>query len=313
MEKIVKLNLEIEENDIGKRLDIFLSEKLPDKSRSSIQKLIKEEKVYDENGKNYKSSYKIIKKCTINVDLPDENEKTEITPQKMDIDVLYEDEDIAIIDKKNDVVVHPGHNNNEDTLVNGLLYHFKELSNIGGEDRPGIVHRLDKDTSGVVIIAKNNNIHEKLVDLFKENKVKKTYITIVKGRLVEKKGKIISLIGRNPKNRKQMAVVSENGKNAITNYKVLEEVDNFSFLEVNIETGRTHQIRVHMKYLNKPVLGDEVYGRKTELAPRQMLHAYKLEFIHPITNKLIKVKSEVPEDFKIVYDKIGFTYDISTI
>ena len=183
------------------------------------------------------------------------------------------------------MVVHPAHGNYTGTLVNALLYHEKNLSDINGEIRPGIVHRLDKDTSGVIIVAKNNLAHENLVNIFKNKDISKTYLCIVKGILKNKSGRIENLIGRDPNNRKRMTVVENNGKLAISNYKVLKENHNknYSLVEVNIETGRTHQIRVHMKSLNHPILGDATYGNINSLANRQMLHAFKLEFIHPIS------------------------------
>ena len=203
-----------------------------------------------------------------------------------------------MINKAPGIVVHPAHGNYTGTLVNALLYHIKDLSTINGVIRPGIVHRLDKDTSGVIVVAKHDEAHTTLSDMFKEKTLEKTYICITKGIFKEKKGRVETLIGRDPKDRKKMAVVNENGKNAISNYEVIDESNNFSLIKVRIETGRTHQIRVHMKYLNHPILGDSTYGSPTKDIDRQMLHAYMLKFTHPITKKEMTVIADIPEDFK---------------
>ena len=211
------------------------------------------------------------------------------------------------------MVVHPAHGNYNGTLVNALLYHIKDLSTINGVIRPGIVHRLDKDTSGVIVVAKNDEAHSTLSDMFKEKTLEKTYICIAKGIFKDKSGRIETLIGRDSRDRKKMAVVDINGKNAISNYEILDEGKNFSLVKVRIETGRTHQIRVHMKYLNHPILGDSVYGSSGEGAKRQMLHAYRLKFTHPVTKKEMEVTADIPEDFKkaakfagVNIDKINF-------
>ena len=191
-------------------------------------------------------------------------------------------------------------------MVNALLYNFKNLSNPEDITRPGIVHRLDKDTSGLIIIAKTDEAHEKLVEMFQSKNMKKTYLAVCKGNFSQKSGRIENLIGRDPFERKRMAVVEINGKTAVTNYEVIDEVQDFSLLKVNIETGRTHQIRVHMKFLNHPILGDSTYGTSSKLAERQILHAYKLEFIHPITKENIKVVGKLPEDFENIIKKLKF-------
>ncbi|MEG2437564.1 MAG: RluA family pseudouridine synthase, partial [Cetobacterium sp.] len=185
-----------------------------------------------------------------------------------------------------------------------VLYHIKDLSTINGVIRPGIVHRLDKDTSGLIVVAKNDVAHVKLTEMFKDKTIEKRYLCICKGNFKNIKGRIETLIGRDPKDRKKMAVVTENGKVAITNYEVVDSVDNFSLVEVGIETGRTHQIRVHMKSLNHPILGDSTYGNSDNIAKRQMLHSYYLKFNHPITNEELIIVGDLKEDFKSVAKRL---------
>ena len=296
LEEMVELTV-IEQNEEG-RVDNFLQKKLEERSKNYIQKLIKEEMVKINGNIASKKSQKV--KIGDKIELNYLEEKVlDIVAEDIEIDIVYQDEDLAVINKKAGMVVHPAPGNYEGTLVNAIMYHFKDLSAINGVIRPGIVHRLDKDTSGLIIIAKNNKTHQILTDMFKERKIKKNYLAIVTGGFKDRKGRIDSAIGRNPKNRKKMAVVS-GGKRAITNYKVLESKEGNTLLMVDIETGRTHQIRVHMKFLGKPILGDAVYGKEDKIAKRQMLHAYSLEFKHPITEKDMKFIGEIPEDFKKV-------------
>lgn len=300
-----EINIKTNLNDKGKRLDKFLSEEIEDSTRSFIQKLINNEMIKINNKIISKSSTKLKGNEEINIKILEENE--EIIPEDIKYNKIYEDNDIIVINKAPNMVVHPAHGNYTGTLVNALLFHEKQLSNINGDIRPGIVHRLDKDTSGVIIIVKNNLAHEKLVEIFKSKEISKTYLCIVKGIMKNKTGRIENLIGRDPNNRKKMAVVLENGKIAISNYKVICENmnKNLSLVEVNIETGRTHQIRVHMKSLNHPILGDTTYGNPDKLALRQMLHAYKIEFIHPITNEKMKIIAPIPEDMKNIMKKLN--------
>ncbi len=295
----------------GKRLDAYLEENLEGMTRSYIKKLIDEGDIYIEGKKKVKSGNKLKGSEEVVVRIP-EDEVLNIEAEDLPIDIVFEDENMVIINKGPDMVVHPAPGNYTGTLVNAVMYHIKDLSTINGVIRPGIVHRLDKDTSGLIIIAKNDEAHLKLTDMFKEKTIDKTYVCICKGNFKEHEGRVENLIGRNPKDRKKMAVVEKNGKKAISNYRVLEQVEGFSLVEVGIETGRTHQIRVHMKSLNHPILGDEVYGSPSKKAKRQMLHAYKLEFNHPITGERIKIVGGLPEDFqgvarnlKIDLDKIG--------
>ncbi len=305
-----RLTLLVEAEDEGKRLDKYLNDELDDFSRSYIQKLIKDNCITLGNDKKVKASYKLNANECIHIDIP-EDEDLEILAQDMDLDIVYEDKDIVIINKIAGVVVHPAPGHYENTLVNGLLYHIKDLSAINGVNRPGIVHRLDKDTSGLLIIAKHDEAHKKLVEMFINHTVEKTYLAIVKGKVKHEKARIETLIGRNPKDRKQMTVVEYNGKDAITKYTLLDTKGNYSFLKVNIETGRTHQIRVHLKYINHPIVGDQVYGRKTSDATRQMLHAYKLEFVHPITNEKMSIIGNPPKDFMEVMQNLDLEFDFS--
>ena len=301
-----ELKFSAEEKFIGKRLDIFLQSMLEEMSRAGVQKLI-EDGLVKVNGKDIKKAGTKLKGNEIvEVKIPEE-ETPELKPENIPIDIVYEDEYIAVINKTSNMTVHPAQNIYTGTLVNALLYHFKSLSNINEDNiRPGIVHRLDKDTSGLIIIAKTNEAHEKLVEMFQSKNMKKTYIAICKGNFSQKSGRIENLIGRDPYERKRMAVVETNGKPAITNYEVIDEVQDFSLMKVNIETGRTHQIRVHMKFLNHPILGDSTYGSPSKLAKRQMLHAYMLEFIHPVTKESIKVKGKLPGDFENIIKKLRF-------
>ncbi len=290
----------------GERIDSFLAKRL-DLTRTRIQELIKVEQI-KVNNKKVKSSYKIEENDEIEVIIP-EIEEVEIMPEDIKIDIVFEDKDIAIINKQAGLVVHPAQGHYSNTLVNAILYHIKDLSGINGEIRPGIVHRLDKDTSGLIIIAKNDKAHLELTNMFQNKEIKKTYLAIVKGKLNKKKGRIVTQIGRDRNDRKKMAVLDSltQGKNAITTFKVIDQNERFSLIKVDIETGRTHQIRVHMKYMGYPILGDAVYGR-VDSEKRQMLHAYKLEFLHPITKEKMEIIAELPDDFKkaLIKNKLNF-------
>lgn len=297
MEKII---FEISEE--GKRLDLYIAERT-ELTRTRIQQLIKDGNI-NVNNKKSKPSYKVEKNDFIEMIIPDEKE-IDLVPENINIKILYEDSDIAVIDKEAGIVVHPSHGHESGTLVNAVMYHIKDLSGINGEIRPGIVHRLDKDTSGLLIIAKNDTAHLRLSEMFGSSGIRKTYIAILKGKINKESGKLETLIGRDPKDRKKMAVVKTNGKTAITYFQVLDKNEKFSLVKVNIQTGRTHQIRVHMKYLGYPVLGDSVYGRDKKIAGRQMLHAYKLEFLHPVTQKAMKIISELPQDFEKALKETG--------
>ena len=302
-----KLIIDVSDEETGERIDSFLSGKT-DFTRTRIQQLIKDRNI-TVNGKPTKSSYKIEENDEIIIEVP-EVETTEIKPENIKIDVVYEDSDIAVINKQAGLVVHPAHGHYSGTLVNAILYHIKDLSGINGEIRPGIVHRLDKDTSGLIVIAKNDKVHAALTEMFQEKKIRKTYLAILKGKLNKSEGKIVTQIGRDKNDRKKMTVIDDatKGKNAITNYRVISQNNLFTLVKVNIETGRTHQIRVHMRYLGYPILGDSVYGRKDN-EKRQMLHAYKLEFIHPVTGRQMEFIGEIPEDFQKALKKSDLKID----
>lgn len=297
------IEIKVEEKDKAKRLDSFLSEFFEESTRSYIQKLIDNNSVSVDNKEKIKSGYKLKGKENIVVRIP-EDEVLEVLPEDLPIDIVYQDKDMVIINKDPGVIVHPAQGFYTGTLVNAVLYHIKDLSTINGVIRPGIVHRLDKDTSGLIIIAKNDVAHVRLTDMFKDKTIEKRYVCICKGNFKNQSGRIETLIGRDSRDRKKMAVVLENGKIAITNYEVIDSVDGFSLVDVGIETGRTHQIRVHMKSLNHPILGDETYGSSSDFAKRQMLHSYYLNFAHPITGENITVLGELKDDFKNVAKRL---------
>lgn len=290
--------------DDDERLDAYLAEELDEVSRSYIQKLIKE-KLVSVNEKYMKPSYLVKEGDLIKVNLP-QPKKLEIIPENIPIDIVYEDEDIVIVNKPQDMVVHPAPGNYMGTLVNALLYHIDNLSSINGIIRPGIVHRLDKDTSGILIVAKNDIAHRVLSEELKKRNIKRTYITLVHGIWSHDEGTINAPIGRHTNDRKKMTVTQKNSKEAITHYRVLDRYDNYTLLEVNLETGRTHQIRVHMAYINHPVVGDPVYSKgKNEFGlQKQMLHAYKLGFTHPTTKKYMEFQTDLPQYFKEIINSL---------
>ena len=293
---------EIKVVEIGnqKRLDQYLAQKQNDLSRTMIKKLIEEEQI-TVNGKNVKTSYTVQVGDTIKIIVPEAKE-TKLEAQEIPLDIVYEDKDIIVVNKPKGMVVHPAVGNLDGTLVNAIMAHCKEnLSGIGGELRPGIVHRLDKDTSGLLIVAKNDKAHIAISNQIQNREVKKVYLALVRGNVPEDEATIDMPIGRSTKDRKKMAV-TKNGKNAITHFKVLERFGNYTFLEVRIETGRTHQIRVHMSEIGHPVVGDMVYSNgKNEFGVEgQMLHAKSLTFKHPITGKLLNLEAPLPEYFEEV-------------
>ncbi len=294
----------IEEEYAKLRLDKAIALKYTDLSRTTIQRLIEEEKVFV-NEKKVKASYKVEIKDKIQIE---EIEVKEISLKAQDIplDIVYEDSDIIVVNKQKGLVVHPANGNPDGTLVNAIMNICKDsLSGIGGEIRPGIVHRLDKDTSGLIIIAKNDKAHIHLSKQIKNHEVKKTYIALVRGIVKENEATINMPIGRSIKDRKKMAV-TKNGRNAITHFKVIKRYENYTLLEIQIETGRTHQIRVHMSYIGYPIVGDVVYsnGKNPFGVIGQMLHAAKLTFKHPITNEELNLEAPLPEYFKEVLDKL---------
>ncbi len=299
-----KKDYKINEELAGIRLDKAVSMKDTSISRASVQRLIDEENILV-NGKPTKSSYKLNLDDVVTI-IKEEPKEVEIKPQDIPLDIIYEDSDILVVNKQKGLVVHPGNGNPDGTLVNAIMNKCKDsLSGIGGEIRPGIVHRIDKDTSGLLIIAKNDKAHIVLSDRLKEHEVKKTYIALVRGKLKENEATIDMPIGRSTKDRTKMAV-SKNGKNAVTHIKVIERFKNYTLLEVNIETGRTHQIRVHLSQIGYPIVGDYVYsnGKNPFGVEGQMLHSQKLEFKHPITEKEMKLEAKLPEYFEKVLEEL---------
>lgn len=280
------------------RLDLYLLDKIP-LSRSQIKRKIDNAEILVNKNK-VKAGYNIELGDIISIE-----EDKEIKLEKEDIDfkILYEDDHLAIISKPQDLVVHPGAGNPNNTLVNGLLYKFDNLAKGSDELRPGIVHRLDKDTSGLMIIAKSDEAYSKLVKIFKTRKIKKTYLAIVYGKL-DDFGVIDYPIGRDRKNRKKFCVTNYNSKRAISKYKLLKNFDNYSLVKINLITGRTHQIRVHFSYIKHPVIGDPVYGYKNKFnIDKQLLHSYILEFKHPISGQEMKFEDDFPPRFKRFIDR----------
>ena len=288
--------LEVESD--GKRIDAYLSEKLEDMSRVTVQRLLSNGKILV-NHKMVKSSYKVQEgdKIQIEEEIPVE---ISLKAQNIPLEVIYEDKDIIVVNKPKGMVVHPANGNPDGTLVNAIMAMCKgSLSGIGGEIRPGIVHRLDKDTSGIIVVAKNDKAHINLSEQIKEHRVKKTYIALVRGIVKENEATINMPIGRSEKDRKKMAVTKK-GKEAITHFRVLERYDKYTLLQVNIETGRTHQIRVHLSQIGYPIVGDEVYsnGKNEWNIKGQCLHAKSLEFTHPITGEKMYLEARLPEYFE---------------
>ena len=283
------------------RIDKLLSELSPSFSRTYIKKLIDDKKVFC-NGKNVKASFCISENDYIKMEIPPA-EIPEILPQDIPLDIIYEDNDVLVVNKPKDMVVHPAAGHYKDTLVNAVMYHCHDnLSGINGVMRPGIVHRIDKDTTGSVIICKNDNAHQKIAKQLKEHSINRVYHAICYGVIKEDEGTIETLIGRSTNDRKKMAVVTSGGKEAVTHFRVLKrfEEDNMTYIECRLETGRTHQIRVHMAHIGHPLLGDEVYAgnRKSRFKlTGQCLHAKTLGFIHPTTKEYIETDAPLPEYF----------------
>ena len=303
MNNLQKIKVE----ETGKRIDAFLTSKI-DASRVTVQRLIDEKKI-TVNGKTIKASYKVLENDKIEI-IEEKPIKSDILPQDIPLDVIYEDDDIIIINKPKGMVVHPANGNYEGTLVNAVMAKCKDsLSGIGGEIRPGIVHRLDKDTSGAIIVAKNDKAHVILSEQIKRHEVKKTYIALVRGIIKEDEATINMPIARSTKDRKKMAVDSK-GKNAITHFKVIKRIEKsklknkYTLLKINIETGRTHQIRVHLSHIGFPIVGDEVYSNgKNEFGIHgQCLHAWMLDFKHPITGKQMHIEAKLPQYFEELID-----------
>jgi len=285
----------------GERLDSYLISSL-DKSRSKIQSMIKSGNILV-NGNVVKSSY-IVKEDDV-IDVADVQEEViSALPEAMDLDIVYEDDDVIVVNKANGIVVHPAVGNTSGTLVNGLMYHSNSLSGINGSFRPGIVHRIDRDTTGLLMVAKNDKAHEFLAKQLEEKKTRRVYWAIVWGVIPNDTGTIDAPIGRDSNDRKKMCVTSINSKKAITHFRVLERFKDATLIELSLETGRTHQIRVHMNYIGHPVVNDPVYGRRKLLDDSgQCLHAKTLGFIHPTTLKEMSFDSDLPECFVNILNK----------
>ena len=295
MEKII-----IEE-DINSRIDIYLSKKL-DFSRSKIVKMLKEKAILV-NDQEVKNSYSLKLGDIVTV-LDYKEESMDVEPENIPLNIIYEDDDVIVVNKENGMVVHPAIGNNHGTLVNALLYHSKNLSRVNGEFRPGIVHRIDADTTGLLMVAKNDKAHEILAKELSEKKTTRKYIALVWGVIKEDTATIDAPIGRDSTDRKKMAVTSINSKDAITHLKVLERYKDATLIELKLETGRTHQIRVHMNYINHPVVNDPVYGKRKIIDETgQCLHAQTIGFIHPVKNKYMEFTSELPECFINILEK----------
>ena len=307
----------VNEINSGERIDIYLSKKINFLTRSFIKKLIEKNGVLLNKKKTQTSSIKVKVNDEVLIDIIKEK-KDRILPKKMNLDIIFEDKDIIVLNKSKGMVVHPGAGNFENTLVNGLIYKYKkQLSDVNGEIRPGIVHRIDKDTSGLLVVAKNNISHSKLGKQFSDHSIKRKYQCLIWGVVRPLKGKIISLIARSKKNRQLMTVSEINGKKAITNYKTIKvfnvkDIPKISLIECELETGRTHQIRVHLKYKGASIIGDNQYGKKNIKFKKidknfskilsnvngQILHAATLNFVHPTKKKWLNFEAPLPAEFK---------------
>ncbi len=300
------LEFKIEEDMQGTRLDMVLSLLIEETSRSHLQKLIDLGEVQVNGLMNDSKKYKVKAGDLIQVNVP-EPVRLDVEPEDIPIDIVYEDDDVLVVNKPKGMVVHPAAGNYSGTLVNAVLYHCSNLSSINGVIRPGIVHRIDKDTSGLLMIAKNDKAHRELAEQLAAHTITRAYRAIVHHNFQQDTGTVDAPIARDPRNRLKMAVVQNGGKAAVTHYRVLQRFGTFTYLEARLKTGRTHQIRVHMAYLNHPLLGDAVYGpKKTTLgAASQMLHAKLLGFRHPRTGEYMEFDSVLPKEFKDVLIKLG--------
>ncbi|MBU4314580.1 MAG: RluA family pseudouridine synthase [Actinobacteria bacterium] len=297
------LSFTVDAGSSGQRIDKFLTSRIENTSRSHIQNIIGRDKV-KVNGKVVNKHYRLAENDRVTIEgFKEGGPYTEVTPQKINLRVVYEDQYLLVISKKSGVLTHPVPGFSKDTIVNALLYHYDKLSNLSGKDRAGIVHRLDKDTSGLLIIARDDNTHRLLSEKFKEREIKKTYTALVWGSFSESKGEIILPIGRSRMDRKKMSISIDRGRDAVTRFEVKEEFENSTLLDIHPETGRTHQIRVHLSYIGHPIIGDAIYGsaESKKMAEelgigRQFLHAKRLEFTHPVTGKQIVLEDKLEDD-----------------
>ena len=294
------------QEDQQMRLDKYLAEQFPEQTRSYLQKLIKEGGVLV-NGRSVKTGYQLSCGDEVCVNIPEPKE-LDVEPQKMELDIVYEDEDVILINKPKGMVVHPAPGHTKDTLVNGLLYHCQgNLSGINGVARPGIVHRIDRDTTGILIVCKNDMAHNSIAAQLKEHSITRRYRALVHGNIKENKGTVEGPIGRHPVDRKKMAINERNGKPAVTHYQVLKRFGNYTYIECVLETGRTHQIRVHMASIGHPLVGDEVYGpaKCPFKLEGQCLHAMVLGFVHPRTGEYMEYSAELPGYFQELLGKLS--------
>lgn len=296
-------DMTVHEEHKGERIDKYLTAVEADWSRTQVQQWIKEDRVLV-NGNAVKANYKVQDGDAVSVHVP-EPEPLDVTAEPMDLDIYYEDQDVLVVNKPRGMVVHPAPGHLTGTLVNGLMAHCDDLSGINGVMRPGIVHRIDKDTSGLLMVAKNDMAHESLVNQLVNKTVTRKYTALVHGVIPHDHGTIDAPIGRDKKDRQSMTVTRENGKHAVTHFEVIERFDDFTVVECQLETGRTHQIRVHMKYIGFPLVGDPKYGpKKTVDFNGQVLHAGVLGFDHPRTGEYVEFEAPLPDDMKNLLDKI---------
>ncbi|MFD2672286.1 RluA family pseudouridine synthase [Marinicrinis sediminis] len=290
--------LAAEHEQVGQRIDKFITDELGDEvSRSQVQQWIKDGHV-SVQGRPVKSNYKLNAGDEVELHIPDEVDG-EIMPEAIPLEVVYEDTDVIVVNKPRGMVVHPAAGHRSGTLVNALMHHCKDLSGINGVIRPGIVHRIDKDTSGLIMAAKNDKAHASLAEQLKAHTVNRKYLAIVHGRLEHQQGTIDAPIGRDPKNRKAYTVIERNSKQAVTHFVVLDQLEDYAILELKLETGRTHQIRVHMKFIGHPLVGDPMYGRSKGMTMEgQALHAAVLGFVHPASGDYMEFEAPLPPEME---------------
>lgn len=300
------INFSVSEENSGGRIDKYISENTDGLTRSAVQRLLEKGNILV-NGKSVNKNYKLKLNDNISVEIP-EPQVMDTVAENIPLNILYEDDDLLVVNKPKGMVVHPAHGNYNGTLVNALLYHCgKSLSGINGIIRPGIVHRIDKNTSGLLIVAKNDKAHLHLAQQIKEHSFTREYEAVATGYFKEISGTVDAPIGRHKTDRKKMCVTAENSRNAVTHYSVIKQYGGFAYVRLRLETGRTHQIRVHLSYIGHPVLGDDVYGKPYKDIDGQCLHARKIGFIHPTTGKYMEFTSELPDYFRKILNKIEKT------